>query len=267
MIYVNGDSHSAGAEIIENYAYAKDDRKYLAYGRRAHPEAVLQTYGYRLSQAMNQGFFCEAESGSSNDRIIRTTRNFIENTDNKKNIHIVIGWSTWEREEWQLTDTEYLQVTSSGTDSVPESMEEEYKEWVVAQTEKELDRKTALWHKRIYDFHMELRDQNIKHTFFNTYLEFDNIAVPVPDRREWHNQFINPYDQDYTFFYYLKNKGIDTVNENSYHYGINGHREWTKVVLENYLSQYRIKSSPNYNRTKFPMLQKVQPMVDKKRNF
>ena len=267
MIYVNGDSHSAGAEILEKYSFASDDPRFLAYGRRAHPEAVIQTYGYRLAQAVNQGFFCEAESGSSNDRIIRTTRDFVKNTDNKKNVHIVIGWATWEREEWKHGE-DYIQVTSSGTDSVPESMVEEYKEWVVKQTEQELDLKTKQWHDRIYDFHIELRDQNIKHTFFNTYQYFDTIAVPIAEQLDWHHQFVNPYDQDYTFFYYLANKGINTVNENSYHYGVDGHREWTKIVLENYLSQYRIKkSSPNYNRTKFPMLPQVQPMVDKKQNF
>ena len=262
MIYVNGDSHSAGAEIINNYCCAQDDPRFLAYGRRAHPEAVVQTYGYRMSKALNQGFFCEAESGSSNARILRTTREFLKNSDNKEKAHVVIGWSTWEREEWKHGE-EYIQITASGTDSVPASMQKEYKEWVDKQTKNEYYRKTQLWHDKIYDFHLELRSQNIKHTFFNTFNYFD---IDKQLQEDWHDQFVNPYIQDYTYFYYLKNKGISPVGEHGHHYGLNGHRAWTKIVLENYLAQYQQNKSPNYNRTKFPLID-VKPMVDKKRNF
>lgn len=269
MIYVNGDSHSAGAEIIPGIAFAQDDPRFLAYGRRAHPEAVIETYGYRVSQALNQGFFCEAESGSSNSRILRTTKDFIANTKNKKDIFIIIGWSTWEREEW-LDGEDFLQVTSSGTDSVPEHMAEDYKHWILKQTESELDAKTALWHDKIYDFHMELRDMEIKHTFFNTYLYFDEIAVPKQKQKNWHHQFVNPYAENFTLYYFLKEKGIDTVSPKSYHFGLRGHREWAKVILEYSKAQYRDpkKSSciPNLNR-KTVTEQNVQPMVDKKRNF
>ena len=34
MIYVNGDSHCAGAEIINDFAFAEDDPNYTALGRR-----------------------------------------------------------------------------------------------------------------------------------------------------------------------------------------------------------------------------------------
>ena len=66
MIYVNGDSHSAGAELVSDYSFAADDRKYIAWGSRAHPEAIPHTYGYKIAQALNQSFFLEAESASSN---------------------------------------------------------------------------------------------------------------------------------------------------------------------------------------------------------
>lgn len=49
MIYVNGDSHSAGAEIVNGYCFAADDRRYIAWGSRAHPEAVPHTFGYKLA--------------------------------------------------------------------------------------------------------------------------------------------------------------------------------------------------------------------------
>ena len=213
MIYVNGDSHSAGADIIPGVCFAQDDPRYLAYGRRAHPEAVLQTYGHRIAQSMNQGFFCEAESGSSNDRILRTTKQYIENTKDKKSIgFIIVGWTSWEREEWKHGE-DYLQVTASGTDSVPESMEEEYKEWVIRQTPEEHKRKEQLWNQKIAQFSKELDDQNIKHLFFHT----------------------NEYTQ------YLREQGYQTVN-GGYHFGIDAHTAWYKYLLPKVQAQYQIKT-------------------------
>ena len=249
MIYVNGDSHSAGADIIPGICFAEDDPRYLAYGRKAHPEAIIQTYGYHVAQTFNQGFFCEAESGSSNDRILRLIKQYLDQTQDKKNLSIIIGWSTWEREEWKHGE-DYLQVTAGGTDSVPESMVEEYKEWVTKQTPEEHKRKEQLWHDRIWDFHCELKEQNIRHVFFNTYDYFNKTT----HQKDWNDQYINPYDKDFTYYNYLKNKGIKTVQD-SHHYGIDGHKVWSNCVLENLVCQYRIRNRvPTYNRTDFSYL-------------
>ena len=225
MIYVNGDSHSAGADIIPGVCFAQDDPRYLAYGRRAHPEAIIQTYGYHVAQTFNQGLFCEAESGSSNDRILRTAKHYIENTKDKKSIgFVIIGWTSWEREEWKHGE-DYLQVTASGTDSVPESMEEEYKEWVVKQTPEELKRKEQLWYDRIWDFHCELNDQNIRHVFFNSMNRFN-------DNRDWDINFI-----PISYSQWLTEQGFNTVENNS-HYGADAHRAWGKYIVTIVNTQY-----------------------------
>ena len=212
MIYVNGDSHSAGAELINGYCFAADDRRYIAWGSRAHPEAIPHTYGYKIAQALNQSFFLEAESASSNARILRTTQKTISETKDKSKLFVIIGWTTWEREEWEYLDG-YLQVTASGTDSVPESMEEEYKEWVVNQTPEECKRKEQLWTQKIAQFSKELDDQTIKHLFFHT----------------------NEYRK------YLREQGYQTVN-GGYHFGIDAHTAWFKYLLPKVQAQYQIKS-------------------------
>ena len=212
MIYVNGDSHSAGAELVNDYCFAEDDLRYLAYGRRAHPEAIPHTYGYKIAQALNQPFFLEAESASSNARILRTTQKTISETKDKSKLFVIIGWATWEREEWEYLDG-YLQVTASGTDSVPESMEEEYKEWVIKQTPEESKRKEQLWIQKIAQFSKELDDQNIKHLFFHT----------------------NEYTQ------YLREQGYQNVN-GGYHFGIDAHTAWYKYLLPKVQEQYQIKT-------------------------
>jgi len=217
VIYVNGDSHSAGADIIPGICFAQDDPRYLAYGRRAHPEAVLQTYGYHVAQTFNQGFFCEAESGSSNARILRTTKEYINKTSNIKNIGcIVIGWTSWDREEWKHGE-DYIQITASGIDSVPESMAEEYKKWTIKQTPEELKRKEQLWRDCIWNFHCELDEKNINHVFFST-------NHYIKDSEKWGMWFIStPYCE------WLKSKNFEPV-ENSNHYGADGHAAWANVI-------------------------------------
>ena len=212
MIYVNGDSHSAGAELVNDYCFAEDDPRYLAHGRRAHPEAIPLTFGYKIAQVLNQPFFMDAESASSNSRILRTSKQFIEQTQNKSKLFCIIGWTTWEREEWEYEE-DYLQVTASGTDSVPESMEEEYKEWVVNQTPEECKRKEQLWTQKIAQFSKELDDQKIKHLFFHT--------------NEYHK--------------YLREQGYQTVN-GGYHFGIDAHTAWYKYLLPKVQAQYQIKT-------------------------
>ena len=212
MIYVNGDSHSAGAELINGYCFAADDRRYVAWGSRAHPDAIPHTYGYTIAQALNQPFFLEAESASSNTRILRTTRKFVDETKDKSKLFVIIGWTSWDREEWEYLDG-YMQITASGTDSVPESMQEEYKEWVIKQTPEEIYRKRQLWKEKISQFSKELDEQNIKHIFFRTH-EY---------RR------------------YLNEQGYQTVNGGQ-HFGIDAHTAWYKYLLPKVQEQYQIKT-------------------------
>ena len=212
MIYVNGDSHSAGAELVNNYCFAADDRRFVAWGSRAHPEAIPYTFGYKIAQALNQPFFMDAESASSNARILRTTLQFLDETKDKSKLFVIIGWASWEREEWEYQDG-YIQITASGIDSVPESMEEEYKEWVIKQTPAEFARKKQLWRDRIEQFSKDLDDQNIKHLFFH-----------ISEYRE-----------------YLAKQGYQTVN-GGWHFGIDAHTAWFKHLLPQIQAKYSTKT-------------------------
>lgn len=212
MIYVNGDSHSAGAELVKDYCFAEDDPRYAAYGRRPHPECTPLTFGYRLAQTLNQPFHTDAESASSNARILRTATKFVQETDNKRGLFVLIGWTTWEREEWQHQD-DFVQITASGTDSVPDYMVDDYKEWVIRQTKQEVDRKRTLWQNYIMQFSSDLDALGVKHLF-------------------WHTD-------EYTK--YLTAQGYQTVN-GGYHFGVDAHVAWFKKLLPEIQSQYKIKT-------------------------
>ena len=227
ILYVNGDSHTAAAEAVNAHAFAEDDPALYYLGRLPHPENLQVSWGKLLSLAFNAGFQCEAESASSNARILRTARAWLEERKNslEKKL-IVIQWSTWEREEW-LHEGVYYQVNASGKDSVPDELYGRYRSYVVNV---DWQTKTQQAHDEIWAFHQELLGQNIPHVFFNGNNDFSLIQ----DQRDWGVNYIEPYNPNSTYHARLQAAGIETVMPDSYHYGRDGHSWWFKYLL-NYL--------------------------------
>lgn len=227
ILYVNGDSHTAAAEAVNLHAFAEDDSQYFYLGRAPHPENIAVSWGKQLSMALNVGLHCDAESASSNTRILRTTRAWLnENNKFMSDLLVVVQWSTWEREEW-LHNGVYYQVGSSGIDDVPQELQERYKKFVI-DTNWQL--KTEQAHNEIWEFHQELEAQGIRHIFFNGNNDFSKIT----NHRDWNNTYIGPYDPALTYNAVIRADGIETVAPNSWHFGRDGHATWNRFIL-NYI--------------------------------
>jgi hypothetical protein len=162
MLYVNGDSHTAAAEAVNTHAFAEDDPALFYLGRAPHPENISVSWGKQLSLSLRAGLRCDAESASSNARILRTTREWLDKVgSDHPDPLIIIQWSTWEREEW-LHNGVYYQVGSSGIDDVPQELQEKYRNYVIGTDWKF---KTQQAHDEIWAFHQQLNKQGIKHIF------------------------------------------------------------------------------------------------------
>jgi len=227
ILYVNGDSHTAGAEAVNAHAFAEDDPALFYLGRAPHPENLAVTWGKLLSLSIRSGFRCDAESASSNARIIRTTREWLSGGGaNHPDQLVIIQWSTWEREEWLHNKINY-QIGSSGTDHVPQELQEKYRNYVIG-TDWKL--KTQQAHNEIWQFHNELKDQNIRHIFFNGNNDFSSIK----DQKDWGVNYIGPYDPNQTYNAVIRSNGIDTVMPDSWHFGREGHSCFARFIL-NYI--------------------------------
>ena len=194
ILYTNGDSHTA-----PDFGYVN---------------IVAQEFDCDL---VNQ-----AQLGSSNASILRRTREYLEHTTPD---FIIIGWSTWEREEW-YHNNRYYTVTASGTDSMPEELANKYKQWVTEQTPNLWIEKSVEWHEHIYSFHLELEQRNIRHLFFNCMYAF----LRKKQMYNWNNAYVDPYDKDYSYYQYLKNKGLRP--DEWYHYEADGHKVWAKFLID-----------------------------------
>jgi hypothetical protein len=227
ILYVNGDSHTAAAEAVNTHAFAEDDSVLFYLGRAPHPDNLAVSWGKILSLALRSGFRCDAESASSNTRIIRTTREWLSNGGaNHPDQLVVIQWSTWEREEW-LHKKIYYQVGASGTDHIPQDLQEKYRNYVLGTDWKT---KTEQAHQEIWQFHTELTNQNIKHIFFNGNNDFSSIK----DQKDWGVNYVGPYDPAQTYDAVIRSNGIDTVMPDSWHFGRDGHSSFARFIL-NYI--------------------------------
>lgn len=223
ILYVNGDSHTAAAEAVNSYAFAEDDPDLFYMGRVPHPANLAVSWGKGLSLALKASFHCGAESASSNQRIIRTTRAWLEQPRNQ-DVLVTIQWSTWEREEWLHNGT-YYQVNASGIDHVPPELQQQYREFVVGV---DWAKCTQHWHDEIWNFHQELKQKNIAHIFFNGNTSFDRIV----NRKDWGANYIDPYSAQGTYDAILKQNNYFTVSPKSYHFGDDAHRFWSSYMLQ-----------------------------------
>jgi hypothetical protein len=218
ILYVNGDSHSAGAEAVNDYCFAEDDPFYYNLGRIPHPENEKASYGCLIANELFAVLHCDAESASSNDRIIRTTHEALKQFTPDV---IIIGWSTHEREEW-LHHGRYWQVNAGGIgEDWPELVKEKYKFYIAGIDWLECEHRE---HEKIWQFHKELQELKIPHLFFNTYSNFTNMPM-----EDWEDCFIEPYNPDMTYYNYLKNQGLTALP--SYHYRADGHRKWAEYLM------------------------------------
>lgn len=226
ILYVNGDSHAAAAEAVNPHAFAEDDGDLLYLGRLPHPENLAVSWGRTMADALKYTFKCDAESAASNDRILRTTQEWMEDRNDLDQMLMVIQWSTWERTEW-LIDGRYYQITASGTDDVPADYQQQYKQFVV-----DTDWRTSArsWHDRIWEFHQRLLAQGIQHVFFNGNSHFGSIDPN--QRQDWGSHYIEPYAAAGTYDAWLKSRGHHTVSPESWHFGREAHAAWARFMLQ-----------------------------------
>jgi hypothetical protein len=218
ILYVNGDSHSAAAEAAVPYCFAQDDSLYRALGRQPHPENERVSYGCNIANQLHAILHIDAESASSNARIIRTTYQYLK--DEGTPDAIIIGWATWEREEW-LYDNVYWQVNAGGVGhDWPEEIKERYKEYILTLDWAKAEEQA---HKEIYYLHTALQDLHIPHLFFNTFNHFSG------ESKNWHNCYVDPYDPNKTYWKWLTDSGFRS--NQSYHFGADAHAKWADFLM------------------------------------
>lgn len=204
ILYVNGDSHSAGAEC-------KDLTK-------SWPQTLAKHLGFKLIN--------ESKSGASNPRIMRTASQSLSTVN--RNTFVVIGWTSWEREEW-LHNEQYYDVNSGGHDILPIELQARYRHWVTEQDPNQQSLKSQAMHGQIHRLHRSLKERHIPHLFFNAVMPFQHNLLD-PMHKDWDKSYLGPYDNDLSYFWYLKNHGWKSTK--NYHYTDDAQWVWADLLYK-----------------------------------
>ena len=140
---------------------------------------------------------------------------------------VLIGWGTWEREEW-LYDNEYYNVMVGWYKHLPEQLQAKYNTWAKQQDYDMLVKKSCLVHEQIHRLHRLLDSCNIPHLFFNCMYDFQGIKKD--GQYDWNNTYIGPYDSAKSYVWYMKNKKYE--HDKWYHFSQEAHKEWANLLIE-----------------------------------
>ena len=232
ILYVNGDNHTVAAQAINDYCFANDDFSKIALGRKAHPNNLEVSWGSQLAKLLKLALVSDAECDSSNERILRSTYEFLETLNAKKYSYtmIVIGWSNWTRTEWIDSNNELIQI-NPGVEPNDKTLSTQYKTY--SRTVKYADKQLE-WHNKIWDLHKLLDRKKIPHLFFNSNDSFENIPI---DHFNWKNNYINPYHNESCFFYWANENGFK--HNDQYHFGPDAQLSWAQYLFK-HLTEHKV---------------------------
>lgn len=186
--------------------------------------ADAQSFAEQCANKLNSELIISAVNAASNAFLMRQARSHAKDHPDAL---IVVGWQSWEREEW-FVDGVYYQVTAHSP--LPNTLTERFKNWVINLDNDNLAVKESHWHKQIWALHKEFKENNIKHLFFNSQYPF--FAKP---EYNWGINFIGPYTNDLSCHWYLVNQCNISPDE-WYHFGVDGHTAWAEFLI-NYINQ------------------------------
>jgi hypothetical protein len=225
-IFVNGDSHTSGSEL---YFPTQD------------------AYPYQLAKLLNGEIVGNpAIGGASNDRILRTTEEYLKECEraNEYPNLIVIGWSESCRVDWFVDGVhESIQsqnLTPERTKQIDPARAKYFtQDWRHHSIEYVM---TQYHHEKIFNLHQHLEYLKIPHLFFNAVHSFNTVIEwhkPFAGdlhnyeffKHEWNDCFWNPYeDKDGSFRTWGLNKGY--VETKWLHLSEDAHTDFAQTLYQ-----------------------------------
>ena len=224
-IFFNGDSNTQGSELY----YARQD---------AYPYKLAALFGAEIVANPALG-------GASNDRIIRTTEEYLRKWEETKDYPdlIVIGWSEPNRTDW-FVDGKYESLYSEDFPPVQSHKIDDERakyfsrDWRHASIEYVM---AQYHHEKIFNLHQHLDYLKIPHLFFNAVNSFNTLInwhEPLAGKlhnykffkHEWNDCFWKPYDEVGSFLEWGKENGHEKTQY--HHLKEPAHEEFAKVLYD-----------------------------------
>ena len=197
-IYVNGEGTSLGIQA----------------------GGLSNSYGNIIAQNLNAVLVCDAMSDQTNEQIAKRTLDY---AINNKDSFIVVGWNTWEVENFDYDGTSYVFSGGCNENDYPKELRKKYTEWKKdLYSEDRIAISEKKNHDVIWELHCRLTDLGVKHLFFNILAHFSTIT----DKKKWGNNFVYPYVMGNTMHKFCKNSSSD-----DFHFNSLDHIKWAEFLL------------------------------------
>jgi hypothetical protein len=232
-LYVNGDSHS-------QHCYP------------AHTK--LPTATELLADRLGLEYQNQALAGGSNQRIIRTTLEYLPKLDPAETV-IVIGWSSFERTEWYYRE-QWHQICGQAAYNIDPELKLLWKNHITKwnlNVDKERFCRMQEQHQAIWCFHVLLTNLGYQHLFYQGCDTFFFDMCPEqngPYQLLWapetwaHNPYVTITGQTRygeNFSQYVSANGCKHADEWA-HYGQDAQQVWADYLEP--LLQYKIDQLP-----------------------
>jgi len=178
-----------------------------------------------FAEQMNQPLRCWAKNGASNYWIEHHLDYFLADPAKDPNTLLFIGWTSFEREEWPWLYNN-ISVCGGPDFGMPEPMKPRFNQWKQQLTGEYYRKMGQFWHDRIYNIHMKLREQGVRHLFWTTYNNFKEIA----NQQDWHGNFFQPYEANGCMSAYFESVGIGSMPGDPFHYGPEAQAAWATAL-------------------------------------
>ena len=229
ILYVNGDSHSLGHGTGSLSGMTTDDTEYRHIDEAPHPDNLPHSYGAILARDMDMDLVCQARSGGSIARAIRTTKQFVYQTQGQ--VFVLIGIPSFEREEWMDNHGHWWPINSGGYENLPAVMQPKYRQWVANWDSSSMGyyHIQKQHHATLIKFHEWLNDHAVKHLFFNTAQMF-NLDGRFKEYN-WGDSYYRPYgnhDSEAQFCRWCVAHGFSA--DTNGHFGKDAHLAWAQEL-------------------------------------
>jgi hypothetical protein len=243
LLYVNGCSHSCGAEI----SYPDSHRT---------PDDLKGSWGGQLASRFNLIHYNDAIAGQDNHSIMSSTIHSVLNLLDQYNaneILVIIGWTGFERDHFIYQDKKYRFVPGCQDRPFfkqwPDVVQNAFHNYILGiDLKSNTNNKFSLIYYSLVNF---LKLHNVDYYFFNALhavqypaknllheTSNDNPTIKIFDQIQSDSNYLEPLNWDLTYYAYMKSRFDGHIDGRNHHFLASDQTTWANILADKI--QYKI---------------------------
>ncbi len=241
VLYVNGCSHSCGAEI----SYRNSLRE---------PLDLEMSWGGQIAKKYNLVHVNDAFSGQCNTAILSTTIQGINKLLQyyaPEEIFVIIGWSSFDRTYYIYNENKFMFVPGiHGTDGYkewPRPVKVAFEHWVSGENKDDNMNRFSLIYESMTNL---LKLNNINYFYFNSIqsvsestkdflnvIDNYNPSAYLFDKMKNDKNYLEPFNNEMSYYNYLRQRYDGHIGGRNHHFLSDAQSEWASI-LEEHIGKY-----------------------------